>query len=53
MSDIAAAAAGNADFGEKLRAAFKHCYFGIGRGLGAGDGGKKTRRATADHNNPL
>jgi hypothetical protein len=52
MGDIAATAAGNADFGEKLRAAFEHRHFGIGRGLGAGDGGKKTRRAAADHDDP-
>ena len=52
MGDIAAATAGNADFGEELRAAFEHRHFGIGRGLGAGDGGKKTRRAAADHNDP-
>ena len=53
MSDIAAAAAGNADFGEELRAAFEHRHPGLGRGLGADDGGKKTRRAAADHNDPL
>jgi len=50
MGDIAAAAAGNADFGEELRATFEHRHLGVGRGLGAGDGGKKTRRAAADHN---
>ena len=53
MGDIAAAAAGNADFGEELRAAFEHRHLGLGRGLGADDGGKKTRRAAADHNDPL
>jgi hypothetical protein len=52
MGDIAAPAAGNADFGEELRATFQQHDFGIGSGLGAGDGGKKTRRAAADHNDP-
>jgi hypothetical protein len=53
MGDIATAAAGNADFGEELRSAFEHRHLGLGRGLGTGDGSKKTRRAAADHNDPL
>jgi hypothetical protein len=53
MGDIATTTARNVDFGQELRTAFEHRHFNIESDLGAGDGGKKPRCATTDHNDPL
>jgi hypothetical protein len=52
MGDVAAAATGDADFGEKTWAAFQDCHLDIGGGLRTSDRSKKTRRSAADDHHP-
>jgi hypothetical protein len=50
MRYITASSAGNPDFGKKLRSPLQDRHVGARQYLGALDGGKKTGRASADHN---
>jgi hypothetical protein len=48
MRDVAASATGNADLGEKLRAAFKNGNLIFRIGPGANNRGEESRRASTD-----